>query len=756
MASDATLMPLHVEQGAWPAASGQIAITPEAAHRLGVKIGGRIFLEPSADSSVKGNFPVTVVGLTDDPDGAYSYSAGAAVMSNDDFYTVTGFGQHLDEMAVTSIYLSVSTEGRSKAQVDATVAQVKKALPTGFTVNTRQKAADEAIKQIGNGQNVITTFLLVFGVIALLVAALVIANTFQVLVAQRRRTLALLRTIGAKKGQLYRSVLLEATFLGAVSSALGIVLAVVLMEVLSLLHIQGLAGGDFVVTLDWRVIVIPLIFGVVMTILASLGSARMATSVTPLEALQPIELSSAKRGGVVRGLLSLVGIIGGGALVAMALVGTHAAGAGSDVSESDFTMNLAMAVGGGALLFLGLVVSALWWMPLLMRGAGALVSACGPSAKIAAANVQKNPRRVAATGAALLVGVTLVTAISTGAASAKQTLADTLSHNYAVDVQVSGASLNEAALGKVRKVEGVKSAALLRTAAASMPVQGKKDSLEVGMVGITTAQRKSLVRADVSTPATAGIVVMNKTLPNGKANPYKNGDTVTFTAEAAKSTRTVDLTVVLKDFMPVTQTQVTAFVEPNVVDSLAEHGVETTMDIWAQVGEGTSAIQLVSDVQDAVSTYPGATVSGPFAEREMWETSINVVMAVLIGLLAVSVIIALIGVANTLSLSVIERTRESATLRAIGMTKRQLRTSLGVEALIIAVVAGIVGLVLGVGFGWLGSTVILSTIGTVSFQIDWAMCAAVMVIAIAAALVSSIAPARRAVKTSPVVALAEA
>jgi putative ABC transport system permease protein len=419
-------------------------------------------------------------------------------------------------------------------------------------------------------------------------------------------------------------------------------------------------------------------------------------------------------------------------------------------------MNLAMAVGGGALLFLGLVVSALWWMPLLMRGAGALVSACGPSAKIAAANVQKNPRRVAATGAALLVGVTLVTAISTGAASAKQTLADTLSHNYAVDVQVSGASLNEAALGKVRKVEGVKSAALLRTAAASMSIQGKKDSIEVGMVGITTAQRKSLVRADVSTPATAGIVVMNKTLPSGKANPYKNGDTVTFTAEAAKSTRTVDLTVVLKDFMPVTQTQVTAFVEPNVVDSLAEHGVETTMDIWAQVGEGTSAIQLVSDVQDAVSTYPGATVSGPFAEREMWETSINVVMAVLIGLLAVSVIIALIGVANTLSLSVIERTRESATLRAIGMTKRQLRTSLGVEALIIAVVAGIVGLVLGVGFGWLGSTVILSTIGTVSFQIDWVMCAAVMVIAIAAALVSSIAPARRAVKTSPVVALAEA
>jgi putative ABC transport system permease protein len=246
---------------------------------------------------------------------------------------------------------------------------------------------------------------------------------------------------------------------------------------------------------------------------------------------------------------------------------------------------------------------------------------------------------------------------------------------------------------------------------------------------------------------------MNKTLYSGKNNPYKDGSTVRIHLDATKTApaKDVELSVALRDFVPMTGSQITALVEPNVLES---RGVPSI--IWMTVGDSASPIQLMSDVQDAVSKYPGASVTGPFAERQMWESSINVVMATLIGLLAVSVIIALIGVANTLSLSVIERTRESATLRAIGMTKRQLRTSLGVEALIIAVVSGIAGLVLGVGFGWLGSTVILSTIGTVSFQVDWVMCAVVLGIAIVAALVSSIAPARRAVKTAPVVALAEA
>lgn len=762
MASDARLMPLELSKGAWPA-DGQIAITQETADRLKVGIGDSVTVSmpsrggaASADESV----PVKekIVGITTDPNGAYSYSAGASVLGEQDFFAIQGLEGHMDQAIVSNIYLMVETQGKSEASVDETLDTVEKVLPSGFEVMSRQKAADQAIQQIGQGQNVITTFLLVFGVIALLVAALVIANTFQVLVAQRRRTLALLRTIGAKKSQLYRSVLLEAFLLGFVASALGVVLAGVLMQILSMLHIKGLTGSDFEVVLDWRVVVIPLVFGIVMTIFASLSSARMATSVTPLEALRPLELSQKKKSGVVRALLSIAGIFAGGAFAAIAV---HNVGLMSDGGsrESEFMIDLGMAVGGGALLFLGLILSAVWWMPVLMRGAGRLASACGPASKIAASNVAKNPRRVAATGVALLIGVTLVTAISTGAASAKQTLSDKLSQNYAVDVQISGGSLDSAALAAVKKTQGISSAALLDTSEATAQTQrtgqGSTTDLTVGMVGITGEERKDLVRADVATSSTDGVVVMNETLASGKENPYHDGDAVTFTlTKSDGSTTSVELSAVLKNFDPITGTQITAFVEPSVLS--ASSGIATQKVLWGRVGGSVSAVQLVSDLQDDLAKYPGVSVSGPFAEREMWETSINVIMATLIGLLAVSVIIALIGVANTLSLSVIERTRESATLRAIGMTRRQLRTSLGVEALIIAVVSGLAGLVLGIGFGWLGSQVVLSTIGSVSFRIDVGMCAAVMGIAIVAALVSSIAPARRAVKTPPVEALAEA
>ena len=759
MASSAKLMPLHMAEGAWPKSAGQIALPQETARRLNAGIGDPVTVSLPAENGEKTSvIHATVVGLTTDPDNAYSYSAGASVMTEKDYFAAEGLTGHMDQVSVSSVYLDVNTE-RSQSAVNETITTVKKVLPSGFTVMSRQKAADDAIKQIGNGQNVITTFLLVFGVIALLVAALVIANTFQVLVAQRRRTLALLRTIGAKKGQLYRSVLVEAFFLGFAASAIGIVFAAAMMQILSLLHVKGLTGSDFVVVLDWRVVAVPLVFGTVMTILASLGSARMATNVTPLEALRPIELSERKRGGAVRALFSLVCILGGTALAVLALMGVRSMG--GNVTEASFGLDLAMAVGGGALLFLGLIISAVWWMPVLMRGAGALVSVSGPSAKIAASNVAKNPRRVAATGVALLIGVTLVTAISTGAASARQTVNDYLSERYAVDITMTGGSLDKAALKAVSKVKGVGDVSLLSTAQGTADKATDKTSgktaLSVDLVGISEQDRSALMRVDVANAAgnAPGTVVMNSTLYNGKKNPYKNGDVVKVTVQKSDGTKqTLSLIASLKDFVPMTETQITALVDPSVLETST--GIATSSVIWMRVGEAPSAVQFMSDVQDAVSKYQGVSVSGPFAEREMWETSINMIMATLIGLLAVSVIIALIGVANTLSLSVIERTRESATLRAIGMTRSQLRSSLGVEALIIAVVAGLAGLVLGVGFGWLGSEVILSTIGAVKFRVDWMMCAAVLGIAVVAALISSIAPARRAVRTSPVVALAEA
>ena len=165
---------------------------------------------------------------------------------------------------------------------------------------------------------------------------------------------------------------------------------------------------------------------------------------------------------------------------------------------------------------------------------------------------------------------------------------------------------------------------------------------------------------------------------------------------------------------------------------------------------------LYDGIQSALSKSADAAVSGPIAERVTWAQMIDSMMMLMVGLIAVAVLVALIGVANTLSLSVIERTRESATLRAIGMTRGQLRASLAIEALLISLVSGIAGILLGTLFGWLGAYVVFSLYGTVVFPFEWGVNGIVLAVAAVAALLASIAPARRAVKVPPVEALAEA
>lgn len=165
---------------------------------------------------------------------------------------------------------------------------------------------------------------------------------------------------------------------------------------------------------------------------------------------------------------------------------------------------------------------------------------------------------------------------------------------------------------------------------------------------------------------------------------------------------------------------------------------------------------MFNKIQDVFSYDSTVSITGPVAQRAQWETIINSMLMLLVALIAVAVLIALIGVANTLSLSVIERTRESATLRAIGMTRGQLRRSLAVEALLLSLVAGVVGVVLGTLFGWLGSYMVFSLYGKTVFPFEWGMNGIVLVVAAIAALLASVFPARRAVKTPPVEALAEA
>lgn len=766
-ATPSTLMPVDLAKGEWPSGDGQIVLPRDMAARLDVGIGDTVSAAYSDGMPVE----LTVSGLSLDPGGAYAYYGGAyAYYGGAAVVSEGAIGRLMDSVAVdpgyaslncTILYLDIQPPAGTDAE--QVIEQVNALLPAHFAALDRGASEDQALERLGGGQtSMMTTFMMVFGVLAMFVAALVIANTFQVLVAQRRRTLALLRTIGARKGQLYRSVVAEALLLGLISSLVAVGLSIGLMQ---LLHVAGVefSGISFVTVLTPQVFLVPIAFGVAVTILASLGSARTATTVTPLEALQPLEVSAARKSGAARLVVSLLMMLFGAAVTAFTVVDTWRQAHGeSALSNEQFSLVLLMAMGGVMIFFLGLLLCANRWVPLLLKGVGALVAHIGPASTIATANIQKNPRRVAATSTALLIGVALVSTLGTGAASARQTLASELDARYSVDIQVSGEDVDQTVLDDIRKVAGIQDAELIGSSNAVWHTDDYDSNLQV--YTLTAQQGRAVMNGDAIDGLRDGVLLVPDALAGDSDDyPVRDGSVLDLELNATYSDDgdIVDgiafkPTVEAAPFRGVnTPYGIYGLMPPDTLDRL---GVKPDgYEVWAKTDGTVTPADVIDDIQQAVSSIPGITVGGSIAERVSWDGMVNMLLMVLVALLAVAVIIALIGVANTLSLSVIERTRESATLRAIGMTRGQLRRSLAIEALLISLVSGVVGIVVGTVFGWIGSYIVFSmSFGSVVFPIDWATSGAILAIAAVAALLASVFPARRAVRTPPVEALAEA
>ncbi|OZG57582.1 ABC transporter permease [Bifidobacterium myosotis] len=792
-AKSLSLLPVTVSDGNQPIDNDEIALPRSVAEQLGVGVGDTVTVNsPAAQAAIEGNaagagadtgasaggsstvggaatgsganssaMTVRVTGLTDDPNGAYSYYGGASVLSNNVLATMSGAAEFNDVTANT-LYLDLAGAGEGRdgdAKAQATAERIAKLMPEYYVVMSRADIDKEALQNLDadGGLSITTVFLLSFGILAMVVAALVIANTFQVLVAQRRRTLALLRTIGAQKGQLYASVLLEAGILGLVASLLGVALGIGLIAGLCA---SGLMGGDELrarLILSWQAFVVPIAFGVVMTVLASLGSARAATAVTPLEALRPIELTDTRRAGVMRAVCSGILVAAGAALAGFAAWQMHESLVGHDALIERYAVVLLMAIAGCALIFLGLVLSAAFWLPLLMRGVGAAVSLAGPSARIANANIQKNPRRVAATGAALLIGVTLVSTIATGAASGKQTMEVALDQRYSVDMIAAGGDMTDKQATDAAEAKGVAASLYAPTTVRYVTTKDGKE-LSVMLVGIKDAAALAKVmKADLSGVSIGAGDVLLPTINamDGKKvgfdgsvvfreNPAGAETDAASRKPIALKPQQADYRRVSSDYGAVAFVNAEHFTDGDL--ETAGHMLLMRVDADAA---GITMNDVLTNVQQAFSASPGVSVSGPVAERSMWETTIDSMMALMVGLIAVAVLIALVGVANTLSLSVIERTRESATLRAIGMTRGQLRRSLAAEALLLSLVSGVAGVALGTLFGWLGSYMVFSLYATVALPFDWATNGLVLGIAALAALLASVAPARRAVRVPP-------
>nr|BFF20535.1 hypothetical protein GCM10025730_40560 [Promicromonospora thailandica] len=372
----------------------------------------------------------------------------------------------------------------------------------------------------------------------------------------------------------------------------------------------------------------------------------------------------------------------------------------------------------------------------------------GPAARLASANALRNPRRTAATSTALLIGVTLVSMMTTGAASARLTMDHQLDSRFPVDLQVS--SVAPTAGGALAAVPAP-------VAGALADVDGLGPAVEVTAVSLrqagggrrvpVAAVAPEALRTVLNTPADAarmrpGALVV----PERAATSYglAGADRVTLTGPGG----TVTLDVVHTDTL-----SSRTYLLPRDLAALAP-GLAPN-ELWAAVDDARDPAAVVAAAQRAVSgTSEAVSVAGIVVERASYQQMIDVILAIVVGLLAVAVVIALIGVANTLSLSVVERTRENAVLRAIGLSKGQLRATLAIEGMVIAGVGAVLGIVLGLVYGWAGATTALSALGEVPLVVPWAEVGVVAVVALLAGLVASVAPARAATRTHPVTALA--
>ncbi|WP_327102081.1 ABC transporter permease [Nonomuraea glycinis] len=614
---------------------------------------------------------------------------------------------------------------RLKAAVAATVGGA-------HVVKTGTELAADLAEQAGLEMETLTIGLLMFGLVAMLVATLVIYNTFNILVAQRTREMALLRCIGATRGQVFGSVLIESAVVGLVASVLGLAagsgLSVLTLAVLAAFDAPLPTGAT--VTLTPATIAIGLVLGLVVTVGAAVLPARTATRVAPIAALRTQVEEQTFRTGALRVVLASLFL----------LAGLGAAGVGALVLPPGQDATLLVVMAGGALAFLGVLILG----PVLVRPLSALIGwipakLFGVPGRLAVDNSGRNPKRAATTTVALTIGVTLMTLISVVTASTRATVTIKLDEQFPIDYQLVTQE-RDAGIPRVigEELHGKPElAAVLRI---------RDTRAAVGDVRTQVGTYNGPIEPKVTAGSARGFGAGQAILAEHAATDLgvKVGDTVSVRTEKAG---TVPLTVValVDEESPLPSL---TMAEPQFE---AAFGEVDDSRVLLNIDEGVSPERARAVVDAATAAYPTVQVQSSTEVRGQFDETLDMLLMIIAGLLGLAILISLLGIANTLSLSVYERTRESALLRALGLTKPQLRRMLSVEALVLGLIGALVGVVLGVSFGWAASRALLD--GAV-FSVSAGQIGVFVVLSGVAGVLAAILPSRRAARASIVGSLA--
>jgi putative ABC transport system permease protein len=691
-------------EGAYPR-PGEVVVDEHEAAARGVAVGDTVTLgrgEAGLDVVVSGTVASSI-----GPHGASAY------VTWPDFATIgeTGLLQDVVARGVT---------------VDA----LDGALPPRYDVQPVDDHLAAAQKEMTQGVDVIAVMLLVFAAIALFVSVLVIANTFTVLLAQRQRDFALLRCVGATRRQVLRAVRLEALLVGAASATLGLLVGTLLGH-----GLVAVASALFPAVPVGAVELSPVwlgggwLLGVLVTLGASLLPARRGSRVAPLAALRPdhavVVRSRAGRGRI--------------ALAALALW------VGSALLWFSVTSHqLAPMLAGGFVSFVGVLLLGPIVVPLAIRLVGVVLGrVAGTAGRLAVANAVRNPRRTAATAASLLVGVTLITGMVVGMATIRTTVDEEMDRQYPLDLTLTGTrALADGLADDVRAIKGVD--AVVPVPGATVELTGKGLDLGATTVLAPPSDLRGIVRGDPAFvhPEPGEVYLPWEAFgttgysPDTTVTALVDGERVRLRARVADGIGDV------------------AVVAPRTLDGLVSSPAEPARALWIRADDGADA-EDVTGALAALARATGTEAAGGFPDRAWVDLQLDVMLRAVVAMLAVGVLIAVVGVGSTLGLSVLERTREHALLRALGLTRRRLRFTLSAEAVLLAGVAGVLGAVLGTVYAWIGvEAVVGEAIGQVSLVVPWAQVVLIAVTAAVAGLVAGVLPSRRAATVSPAAGLA--
>ena len=719
----------RLTRGKLPESETEIVIPESTASTLKLSVGDTLGMRPGYSS--KEYRSVSIVGLTP------SRTSGIGLPSS--YLTDKGFAAVYGTSTTGAILVATSSPDADQnanppvATQETWVASANSALAgiPDITVSTVKDKIKEDLDQAQIGSAATMAIMLVFPAIAALVASIVVSSTFRVVLAQRTRELALLRTLGATRGQVRSLVVREAFAIGAISSAIGVAAG----ALIGTLAAWGTGLADSFPAAIGAVSPVQLIGtwlgATLFTTLVGVFPARAASRVAPIAALAPVNEvgAAARKKHTVRFIIGLLMTVGSCALVALAL------------SAKDNSAKFLGAFGGSILALIGLILVVSVLLPSITRGFGLLFP--GMLSAMARENTTRNPGRTSATGTAIIIGVTLVVTIMVGAASMRTTLVDAVNSARPFDliaVSRTGVLTDEQKSGIV-STEGV---------AATVDQYGAPGELTKTS---GAPAYKPLGNSDLDAEVAASVSVSGE--PDYTSvvhSPVTQlGDDQVRVGE--KSVEGQKLKLCVDSCVELTAVYSNSF-------SFGQAAVsEATLRRISEPERQAVIIKMVDGadpetVQSALLKDASLDVSGSALERKIYMTMIDRLMLVLVGLLGVSVLVSLVGVANTLSLSVAERTRENGLLRALGLTKRQMKGLMAVEALILSLTGALIGLVLGACFGWIGVLALPLEDATPVLSIPWGQLAIVFVIAVVCALVASWLPGRRAARVSPSEALA--